>query len=160
MTMKQRPKLNTWDTIIATWFGAGYLPKAPGTWGSLAALPFAWIIHDYTGLIGVLIAAVLLFPVGVIASARFADRIGNSDPGVVVVDEIVGQWFALLPMLTFGWVGYICAFAAFRLFDILKPWPVGYLDRKLKGGLGIMTDDAAAGLLAAVFLWGGAIVLV
>lgn len=162
--MTERPPLTTWDSLVATWFGAGYLPKAPGTWGSLAALPCAFVIAHLGGAIALLVAAILLFPVGVAASARYGRRVGLSDPGVIVVDEVVGQWLAVLPvvghpLLGHDVIGYALAFAAFRLFDILKPWPVGALDRRLKGGLGVMADDAAAGVMAAILLWGAVHVL-
>ncbi|MDA5193810.1 phosphatidylglycerophosphatase A family protein [Govanella unica] len=157
--MTERPPLNSPDTLIATWFGAGYLPKAPGTWGSLAALPCGFVIAYFGGMPALLIAAILLFPLGVWAASRYGQRVGVSDPGAIVVDEVVGQWLALLPILSHGILGYALAFAAFRLFDILKPWPVGMLDRRLKGGLGVMMDDVAAGLMAAILIWGVAYVL-
>ncbi len=148
-----RPPLRTWDCLIATWFGVGYLPKAPGTWGSLAALPFGYILANLGGAMALGLAALALFPLGVLASERFSSRIGISDPGSVVADEVVGQWIALMPAIALGPIGYLYAFLAFRFFDILKPWPVNVLDRRLKGGFGIMTDDAMAGAYAALLIW-------
>ena len=135
-------------TLIATWFGSGLLPKGPGTWGSLAALPFAWIIAIAGGPWLLAAAALLVFAVGLWASHRYAEALGEADPGSVVVDEVVGQWIALLPV-ALSPAHYAIAFIAFRFFDILKPWPVNLLDRRLKGALGIMADDVMAGFYAA-----------
>lgn len=131
--------------ILATWFWVGRVPKAPGTWGSLAALPFAWLIVDQAGPLALLAAAALLFPVGCWASAAYAGGIGRNDPGSAVIDEVVGQWM-VLAVLPLDPVAYAIGFALFRLFDIAKPWPVSLADRKLTGGFGIMADDVLAGL--------------
>ena len=144
-------------TLIATWFGVGLIRDAPGTWGSLAALPCAaglyllggpWLLAGATGLVVM---------AGVWASGRYAAALGSGDPGAVVVDEVAGQWLALVPLPLDSW-WYAAAFALFRLFDIAKPWPIGWLDRSLGGGLGIMADDLVAGLAAgavagALLLW-------
>lgn len=131
--------------ILATWFWAGRIPKAPGTWGSLAALPFAWIIADTFGPLALLAAAALLFPIGCWASAAYAEGIDRKDPGSAVIDEVVGQWM-VLAILPLDPIAYAIGFALFRLFDIAKPWPVSLADRKLNGGFGIMADDVLAGL--------------
>jgi phosphatidylglycerophosphatase A len=155
--MFERPAvpLSRPDALIATWFGVGLIRGAPGTWGSLAALPCAaglyllggpWLLAGATGLVAL---------AGLWASGRYAAALASADPGAVVVDEVAGQWLALLPLpLDLWW--YAAAFALFRLFDIAKPWPVGWLDRNLAGGPGIMADDLAAGALAgalAYALW-------
>ena len=144
-------------TLLATWFGAGLLPKAPGSWGSLAALPFAWVITEAGG--GRLLAAAvaLVSLVGWWAAERYAEASGGGDPGPVVIDEVAGQWL-VLTMLPPDLAGYALGFVLFRLFDIVKPWPVSWADRRLKGGLGIMLDDLLAGLyglgvLALLRLW-------
>ncbi len=133
------------DALLATWFGSGLLPKAPGTWGSLAALPFAWGIATVWGSWGLLAGAVAVFALGVWASDRVARRLGREDPGLVVVDEVAGQWLTLLAVppdvLLYG-VGFVL----FRLFDIWKPWPVSWAERTFPGGWGIMIDDVVAGL--------------
>ena len=131
--------------VLATWFGAGLLPKAPGTWGSLAAIPFALALTWVGGPWLLLAAASAVFFAGVWAGGRYAKERGLEDPGAVVIDEVAGQWIALIPALLDP-VLVVLAFLAFRLFDILKPWPVGWLDRELKGGLGIMSDDVLAGV--------------
>lgn len=136
--------------LLATGFGAGLLPKAPGTWGSLLAVALAWLINGAAGRAGLAVAAVAAFAVGVWAAGVCAEKYGGEDPGQIVIDEIAGQWLVLL-VVTPGWIGYGLGFALFRAFDILKPWPVSWADRTIKGGLGIMIDDVlAAGYAAAV----------
>jgi len=141
-----RPSLRDPAALIATWFGAGLLPRAPGTWGSLAALPFAWAIAAYGGWIALAAASAALFAVGWWASARTVAATGVGDPGFIVVDEVVGQWLVLLPVPPEP-LAYALGFALFRVADITKPWPVSWTDRKVKGGFGVMLDDA----LAAVY---------
>jgi phosphatidylglycerophosphatase A len=133
--------------VLATWFGSGLSPWAPGTAGSLAALPFAGLLAWAGGPWLLLAAAVAVFGVGVWASAVYRRRAGREDPGEVVIDEVAGQWLALVPA-PLDPVLYTLGFLAFRLFDIWKPWPVGWLDRRVPGGLGIMLDDIAAGVYA------------
>lgn len=141
--------------MLATWFGAGLLPKAPGTWGSLAALPFGLALTWLGGPWLLLAGAALAFLVGIWAGGRYARERGREDPGAVVIDEVAGQWIALIPALLDPRL-IVLAFVAFRLFDIAKPWPIGLLDRGLKGGLGIMADDALAGACAAAVVWAAA----
>src|SRR5882724_128834 len=125
--------------IFVTWFGAGWLPGAPGTWGSLAALPFAWLILHYgdPGLLA--FASVGLFALGVWASDIAARETRTVDPGWIVIDEVVGQWLTLLAA-PFSLVGFAAGFLLFRLFDIWKPFPIRQLERRLEGGFGIMAD--------------------
>ncbi|MBM3951669.1 MAG: phosphatidylglycerophosphatase A [Rhodospirillales bacterium] len=150
------PRHPAWH--LATWFGVGLMPKAPGTWGSLAAVPFAYGIHHVGGAAGLLVAALVLFGVGVWAAETFRRHAGTADPQAVVIDEAAGQWLALIPagddMLL-----YAAGFFLFRLFDIWKPWPVSWADRRVGGGLGIMLDDMIAGTYAAAVLWGAAAAL-
>ena len=141
---------------LATWFGTGFLPKAPGTWGSLAALPFAWLLLEYGGLMALALATLLFFAVGIWAADRYVKRSGRDDPAEVVIDEVVGQWLTIWILTGFGffaggWFDYALAFVAFRFFDIWKPYPIGWIDKSWKGGLGIMADDALAAVLAASF---------
>ena len=143
--------------LIATWFGVGALPFAPGTAGSLAALPFAWAILALAGLPALLLATFAAALLGVWASGRHAPVMGRDDPGGIVIDEVAGQWLTLagagLLGMPFDLAGYAIAFACFRFFDIVKPWPVSWADRRLSGGLGIMADDLLAGVYAAVGTW-------
>ena len=136
--------------IIATGAGSGYLPKAPGTWGTLVGLLLWWPLAGLS-LTAYLATVAVLFIVGV-ASAGAAEKIlDRGDPGVVVIDEIVGVLIALAAVPLHP-VAALAGFALFRLFDIAKPFPVGWVDRHLHGGLGIMLDDVAAGLYALLVL--------
>ncbi len=141
-------------SLIATWFGSGLLPGAPGTWGSLAALPFGVAILWQFGPLGLALAAAVLLLIGLWASARYQQALERKDPGEIVVDEVVGQWLALIPS-ALDPLGIILAFAFFRLFDIMKPWPASWADRSLSGAPGVMLDDVFAGLYAAVFTYWG-----
>jgi phosphatidylglycerophosphatase A len=139
---------------IATWFGCGRSPAAPGTVGSAAALAIGIALHQYFGFQGwpFLVLAALLFGPAV-WSAGVAARVSKiEDPGFVVVDEVLGQWIALAGAHPFHWVSALAAFALFRLFDIWKPAPVRQLE-DLPGGLGINADDAMAGVYAALVIW-------
>ena len=136
--------------FIATGAGSGYLPKAPGTWGTLVGLLLWWPLAGLS-MAAYLAAVAVLFIVGV-ASAGAAEKIlDRGDPGVVVIDEIVGVLIALAAVPLHP-VAALAGFALFRLFDIAKPFPVGWVDRHLHGGLGIMLDDVAAGLYALLVL--------
>ncbi|MHA1565740.1 MAG: phosphatidylglycerophosphatase A family protein [Alphaproteobacteria bacterium] len=137
--------------LIATWFGSGLLPWAPGTWGSLAALPFAAALAWLGGPWVLSIATIVSFLVGVWASQRYAEAINRKDPGCIVIDEVAGQWLAILPIATNFWL-YPVAFLAFRLFDITKPWPARNAEN-LPGGVGIMADDIIAGFYAGIVVW-------
>jgi phosphatidylglycerophosphatase A len=129
--------------LAATWFGAGLLPKAPGTWGSLAALPPALLLAWLGGPWALMAGALAAFALGLWASARYAAAAGKDDPSEVVIDEVAAQWLVLafLPLAPLPW---LAGFALFRLFDAAKPWPVSLADRRLKGGFGIMADDMVA----------------
>lgn len=136
--------------LIATWFGSGYLPKAPGTWGSLAALPFAWgILGFFPNPFFLLVASAVLLPIGVWASGLHSKTLGTHDAGEIVVDEVVGQWI-VLAVAPYSLMGWLVAFVLFRLFDVLKPWPISWIDKRVSGGWGIMLDDVAAGIFAAL----------
>lgn len=136
---------------IATMGGIGHLPGAPGTWCALVALPLGWLLVGAGGALALGLAALLLFGIGIWAGSVHAKARGLADPSSVVVDEMVGQWLALLalpqePLL------YGAAFVLFRALDMVKPWPIGWLERRVAGGLGIMIDDALAGLIALALL--------
>jgi len=138
--------------LISTWFGVGLLPLAPGTWGSLAALPVAWLITTYLGQTFLLVFTILLFFLGLWTSEIYANHTNDTDPKSIVVDEVVGQIIVTtaIPLSVF-W--YLTAFILFRISDILKPWPVSWLDKKINGGLGIMLDDVAAAGYAWIILF-------
>jgi phosphatidylglycerophosphatase A len=137
--------------LLATWFGVGFLPRAPGTWGSLVALPLAWVIDWRFGPTGILIAALLVFGLGWWAAAIVARAGGVHDPGAVVVDEVAGQCLVLAAAPR-DLLLYILGFLLFRAADIVKPWPASWADRAIHGGLGIMLDDVFAALWAVAGL--------
>lgn len=136
--------------LLATWFGSGKIHPAPGTWGTLAAYPFAFPIAWYAGWWGLLLAALIVFLIGLWASERYSQELGVDDPGEIVIDEVAALWVTLAP-LCLDWRLWVIAFFAFRAADIAKPWPASWCDRRLHGGLGIMTDDIFAALYAAAF---------
>lgn len=145
--------------LIATVGGVGYLRPAPGTWGSLAALPLGWVIHVIGGFPLMLIAVVATFLKGLWATRVMTKGAQNHDPSEIVIDEVAGQLIALLPLsyaawnmdldIARLWPGWIAAFVLFRLFDITKPWLVGWADRR-DDAMGVMLDDAIAGVFAAI----------
>ena len=146
-------------SIITTFFGAGLLPKAPGTWGSLAALPVGWVLHGLGGFPLLVVATALAFVVGLWATTVETRGQEDHDPSSIVIDEVVGIWIALMPLSAGMWFtdqptwlfpypGWIAAFLFFRLFDIWKPWIVGWADR-MHTPMGVMLDDVLAGVLAA-----------
>jgi phosphatidylglycerophosphatase A len=137
--------------IIATWFGAGDLPGAPGTWGSLAALPLAVIIVFLGGQTLLAAFVLIAFIAGVWASGKLARFHRLEDPQRVVIDEVAGQWLAILPV-ALDWRYYLVAFLLFRFLDITKPWPLKNFER-MPGGLGIMADDIGAGVYAGILTW-------
>ena len=144
--------------LLATVGGVGLLRPAPGTWGSAAALPLAWLVMQ-GGALAFTIACLAVTPLALWAIAVATRGAADHDPSEVVIDEVAGQWIALLP-IAWGaaaagapvaslWPGWIAAFALFRLFDVWKPGPVGWADRR-GDPLGVLLDDLIAGGLAAI----------
>ncbi|HUA63045.1 MAG TPA: phosphatidylglycerophosphatase A [Verrucomicrobiae bacterium] len=144
----------TFANLIATWFGCGRSPAAPGTAGSAAAIAIAILLTRYAqfGPWHFLAMALLLFGPAVWAAGVSAAAANLKDPGFVVVDEVVGQWITLAGARSLNWKSFLIAFVLFRLFDIWKPPPVRQLEA-LPGGLGINADDAMAGVYAALVLF-------
>ncbi|MGC8760565.1 MAG: phosphatidylglycerophosphatase A family protein [Bryobacteraceae bacterium] len=141
--------------VLATWFGCGLSPVAPGTAGSLGGLAAAWLFHLWTAppmWVYAGLALALSLP-AVWAAGAVAGAQGEEDPGLVVVDEVIGQWVALAGAASFTLWEAGAAFLLFRAFDIGKPWPVRSAER-LPGGWGIVVDDALAGVYAALVLAG------
>jgi phosphatidylglycerophosphatase A len=128
--------------LTATWFGAGLLPWMPGTWGSLAALPFAALLQWAGGAWALMLGTLLVVAGGTLAAELYARRSGIGDPSAVVIDEVAGQWATLVPLGLDPW-SYLVGFLGFRLFDTVKPWPIRTCE-KLPGGWGIMVDDLVA----------------
>lgn len=147
--------MNRVALAIGTWFGCGYWPKGPGTAGSVGALLVAWPLVVWAGFEAwhFLVLAVAWVGPAVWASARTAEIAGVEDPQIVVVDEVVGQWITLAGAAVVDWQHGLAALALFRVFDIVKPWPVRQLER-LPGGWGIVADDVMAGVYGAVVLAG------
>ncbi len=153
--MASRNSLPSWvwrraDSFIACGFGTGAAPYAPGTFGTLAALPIYWVMQA-SSLSVYLAATLILFVFGVWICGRTADALGVHDHGGIVWDEVVG-FLVTMSFAPAGWIWWLCGFLLFRLFDIWKPWPIRLLDKQLGGGFGIMIDDVLAGVYAALCL--------
>lgn len=144
---------------VATFLGVGLMRPAPGTWGSLAALPVAYAILSLGGFWLLLILTGLAFALGWYATQEVTRGQADHDPSHIVIDEVVGQWITLFPVgygammmnvdLYRLWPGWVAAFVLFRLFDIWKPWLVGKADAR-GDALGVMLDDVVAGVFAAL----------
>ena len=136
--------------FLALGFGSGLAPKAPGTFGSLAAIPLVLLVA-LSGNLFYLLLTLLAWVAGVWIGGKTADDMGVHDHSAIVWDEVAGMLltFILVPLTP---VTLLAGFVLFRLFDILKPWPISYLDKHIHGGLGIMLDDILAGILACVGL--------
>ncbi len=145
--MSDRPPLTDIRILLATWFGK---------WLCLQGTRDSWvtdgpalgaIIADQFGMIGLMIATAGLTVVGVWAANGYIEQSGEKDPSPVVIDEVAGMWLALMPIaMTQTWQGVLAAFILFRLFDIIKPWPISWADKSVPGGLGVMLDDILAAL--------------
>lgn len=145
-----------WAWLLATFFGAGLLRPAPGTWGSLAAAAIWYFglraahVAGVHALVATVAGAAVVTLIGIPAATRVERESGRTDPGFVVIDEVAGQWLALLAA-PLDWRYALAAFLLFRFFDIVKPWPARQLE-KLPGGTGIMLDDLAAGAYALIVI--------
>jgi phosphatidylglycerophosphatase A len=137
-------------TIIATSFGAGFSPKAPGTVGTLTAIPMAWGLA-HLGPLGFALGTLAIAAVGTWAASAFVRASGREDDQRIVVDEVAGYLVTLLPVARTP-IHLALAFGLFRLFDIWKPQPVRWIDQHVHGGFGVMADDLAAGVYAAIML--------
>jgi phosphatidylglycerophosphatase A len=136
--------------LIATGFYSGYLPKAPGTWGSLVGLLLVYLLN-YFSLPVYLASTVFLFNVGIFAAGETEKILDNRDPGVVVIDEIVGMLITMIAV-PLNPLTMLLGFFLFRVFDIVKPFPVNIFDQRFHGGLGIMLDDVMAGIYSLLTL--------
>lgn len=137
---------------VATGFGSGLVPRMQGTFGSAVALLPWWFLWRDLSMPAYGLMLILTFAAGVWACGESSRRIGFADHRALVWDEFVGQWVALLPAMVGPWWMMGIGFILFRLFDVWKPWPIGWLDARVKGGAGVMLDDVAAGVMAAVVL--------
>jgi len=139
--------------LIATWFGAGYAPKGPGTAGALTATVIAALLSlaGASPLAFLLLSLAALYP-AILASGIVARESGRKDPQIVVVDEVLGQWLTFAGAVRLNWRSLVLGFILFRFFDILKPPPIRLIER-IPGGAGIVLDDMMAGVYAALVLF-------
>lgn len=148
-TSSENPCSQVWRNpvhFLAMGFGSGCAPKAPGTFGTLAALPLYWWLQGLA-LPAYLLLTVLAFSVGIWLCGRTSRDLGIHDHPGIVWDEIVG-YFVTMTAAPPGWSWIIAGFVLFRLFDIVKPWPIAWVDKRISGGFGIMFDDVLAGIYA------------
>lgn len=144
--------MNRLARILALWFGCGRVPLAPGTAGTLGAIPLYLLLRPH-GPYAVAIAAVVLTLVGIWAAARVAKQTGLHDPQIVVIDEVAGVHVAWIASPE-NWKGLVAGFVLFRIFDQWKPFPARWVERSLSPGPSIVLDDIVAGIYAAVILAG------
>ena len=157
----------TLQKLFLTFFGTGLSPKAPGTVGTLASLPVGLALLYYFGMETLFMLTVAITVIGIFEINKYENQTGTHDQQEIVIDEAAGMWLSLMiaystaATLTYPFVdilAIVLSFAAFRLFDIWKPSTIGWIDRELKGGLGVMLDDVlagiAGGLLSALILMG------
>ena len=138
--------------LLALGFGSGAAPKAPGTCGTLVAVLIYWPLSQLSPehyLLMLLVTSVM----GIYICGQTAKDLGVHDHGSIVWDEFVGFWITMFAAPV-GWVWVVVGFVLFRFFDIIKPWPISWIDKKITGGFGIMLDDVIAGVMAAVVLQG------
>ncbi|MBQ0731482.1 MAG: phosphatidylglycerophosphatase A [Oleispira antarctica] len=153
MTSTVKPNLRNPIHLLAFGLGSGCAPKAPGTFGTLAAIPFWWLFLQDVPLIPYLCVLIAGFAFGVYLCEQTSKDLGVHDHGGIVWDEWIGLWITYLALPAgIEWV--IIGFALFRFFDIIKPWPIKWLDEKVHGGFGIMIDDVLAGIFALICVQG------
>jgi phosphatidylglycerophosphatase A len=135
---------------LATFFGVGLFPKAPGTMGTIATIPLVLLLSHF-GVFTYMIVTILLLPVGIVAAEFYEQDKGGHDHKEIVIDEVLGFLITML-WLPMTWQAILIGFALFRVLDITKPLFIGYLDKKIQGGLGVMVDDVAAGIVASIIM--------
>ena len=151
-TVKVEPNWFNPIHLLALGFGSGAAPKAPGTCGTLVAVLIYWPLSQLSPehyLLMLLVTSVM----GIYICGQTAKDLGVHDHGSIVWDEFVGFWITMFAAPV-GWVWVVVGFVLFRFFDIIKPWPISWIDKRITGGLGIMLDDVIAGVMAAVVLQG------
>ncbi|MCB1592556.1 MAG: phosphatidylglycerophosphatase A [Alphaproteobacteria bacterium] len=138
---------------LASWFGCGFLSPAPGTWGSLGGLVCGLLLVGVLGHWALFFGVFAVSFIGLWAAEKFDNDLGTHDSKMIVIDEVAGQWIAMIP--AFGSpILYALCFVLFRAFDIIKPWPVSYFDKRVEGAAGVMGDDIVAGIMAAACILG------
>jgi phosphatidylglycerophosphatase A len=156
LLVKSRPEFRSvppettmkdWRIWMACWFGSGRLRPAPGTMGSIAAIPFGFAIAHFAGFIGLALASISLLCLGTLAADYWGKKSGTVDDQTIVVDEVVGMWIACIPAEE-HWDLWFIGLVLFRFFDVWKPWPASFFDNRSKGGFDVMMDDVVAGVYA------------
>ncbi len=143
--------LNTPAKLLALFFGSGCPPVAPGTFGTLAAIPLYWLMRDLDAVSYTLVC-MAVFSLGIWACDRAAKQMGVHDHPSIVLDEVAG-YLVTMAFIPFSIGAIVSGFILFRIFDILKPWPIRWIDKQVHGGFGIMLDDLLAGIFANLSLW-------
>lgn len=146
----EKSRMRNFLIALATFFGVGRLPKGPGTWGTLATIPLA-VLLAWLGPIWHMLFVIALLPISIVSAELYERQKGSHDAKEIVIDEVVGFLIAMT-WLPFTWQSFVAGFLLFRALDILKPFPISVLDRKVKGGFGVVVDDVAAGLIANILL--------
>lgn len=136
--------------LLATWFHVGRIKKAPGTWGTLAAIPLCLALH-FLGPFWQMGFSLLLFPIAVWAAEAYEAHVGGHDSSEIVIDEVLG-FLITVTWLPLTWQTYVFGFVVFRVLDILKPFPISYFDKRVKGGIGVVADDVVAGIIGNMLL--------
>ena len=147
-----RPRPPLWATLIATAGGAGFSPVAPGTCGTLVAVPLAWALTR-AGSLAFIVGTVVVTALGVWAASVFCRASGVDDDQRIVIDEVAG-YMVTIALVPRGWVNLVIGVIVFRVFDIWKPGPVRLVDEKVHGGLGVMLDDIVAGVIGMLVMLG------
>jgi phosphatidylglycerophosphatase A len=139
-----------WALIAGTFFAAGLFPIASGTFASLLAVLIVHFAEPLQSVVPLVIASLIYLGIGIVASNIIEAKLKLDDPSMIVADEVVGQWIALIPWTVYGgWKHAAIGFVAFRFFDIVKVWPASVLERR-RGGFGVMMDDVIAGIYANI----------
>lgn len=150
MTVSAREILSNPIHCLAFGFGSGLAPKAPGTFGTLLAVPLYFLLSQLS-LLPYILVVVIAFAIGIYLCGRTATDLGVHDHPGIVWDEFVGFWITMIAAPA-GWLWVVIGFILFRLFDIWKPWPIRFFDKNVESGLGIMIDDVLAGIYALLVL--------
>lgn len=135
---------------LATVFGIGRLPKAPGTWGSLVALPLC-VLLNYWGPFYSMVGSLLVVVLAIIAADRYERQSSQHDSKEIVIDEVAGMLITTI-WLPLTWQSFLVGFVVFRILDVFKPFPISFFDKKVPGGFGVVVDDVVAGLIGSIFM--------